>query len=806
MSEEIQTSVTKMLCSFQALNEAEHHRTRQMVAEKRSPQSLLGPHSSIEEITAHIEMLDVNKEEEERLRSSVGRNILEDLPYPAMTSRYESVLEAHPQTFNWVFADSALEQLRWRDFSKWLRYEGGIYWVSGKAGSGKSTLMKHIHDDPRTRKYLRQWSQQANHNGMTVCIATFFFWNSGTSMQKSQSGLLRSLLFQILGQYPNLLPTVFPVRWAKRYSGSLDLAQQIIPESWSLRELEDGFDRLIRQTEFPLKLCLFIDGLDEFDGDMDKLCMLFRDASLSNPERIKMCLSSRPWVQFQTCFEGCASLRLQDLTFSDISMYIRDNFRQNQAFRRLETQDAESTSALMREIVDRADGVFLWVEVVVKQLLRGANNRDSISQLWKRLNSFPRELYPLYETIMSQIEPIYLDWASKAFQIMRASQALSSDPFRKCSNSTRSSSSTTNGDSGTSPLTIAALFLALEEESDIDVIRPMTDGQVDMICEDTQIHLTARCAGLLEVGEAMGDIRQDSQIRYMHRTARDFLEQNDQWTKILSYTTPALFSPHFAMMKSCIISPGKITARFGDTPSRIANDALIYAYHADGHQSTRRLRYKLLRRLTHMQALALYCLHDYVMDTLSLMDPTTRSKTAEALLDHICDASHFKELVIPFVTAKMVRNLLIFCTAHRRILSTRNGVWAGWLGLAGLVPHHSHIPPGALSCFVRARIQIIEVFLEVGTTDPTETISRVPSGFSLCPESFYETVMEALGEICDVFIILETIQKLFRRAIAKWEVEDCEKQLVRKRKRDCDAGMEETMKPVRHSSSIWNGG
>jgi hypothetical protein len=93
LSEEIQTSVTKMLCRFQALNEAEHHRTRQMVVEMRRAQSRSGSWShagSMEKLTAQIEMLDVTSEEEQRLRNSVERGILEDLPYPAMTNRYEN--------------------------------------------------------------------------------------------------------------------------------------------------------------------------------------------------------------------------------------------------------------------------------------------------------------------------------------------------------------------------------------------------------------------------------------------------------------------------------------------------------------------------------------------------------------------------------------------------------------------------------------------------------------------------------------------------------------------------------------------
>ena len=57
----------------------------------------------MDKITAEVEMLEVGDGEEERLRSSVQRKILGQLQYPAMTNRYEEVLQAHPQTFDWIF-------------------------------------------------------------------------------------------------------------------------------------------------------------------------------------------------------------------------------------------------------------------------------------------------------------------------------------------------------------------------------------------------------------------------------------------------------------------------------------------------------------------------------------------------------------------------------------------------------------------------------------------------------------------------------------------------------------------------------
>lgn len=106
-----------------------------------------------------------------------------------MTDQYEDVNEVHPNTFEWAFKSSTDVQRPWSNLSDWLKTGDGVYWVCGKAGSGKSTLMKCLYDDKRTKRLLTQWV-----DNQPLCLATFFFWNSGPRQQKSQTGLLRSLL------------------------------------------------------------------------------------------------------------------------------------------------------------------------------------------------------------------------------------------------------------------------------------------------------------------------------------------------------------------------------------------------------------------------------------------------------------------------------------------------------------------------------------------------------------------------------------------------------------------------------------
>ncbi len=51
------------------------------------------------EIASEIEMLSVSRIEEERVRTAVGNKILGSLRYQSMFSRFDSITNAHPETF-----------------------------------------------------------------------------------------------------------------------------------------------------------------------------------------------------------------------------------------------------------------------------------------------------------------------------------------------------------------------------------------------------------------------------------------------------------------------------------------------------------------------------------------------------------------------------------------------------------------------------------------------------------------------------------------------------------------------------------
>lgn len=330
---------------------------------------------------------------------SIESSLLASLRFPTMENRFEEIEPAHRETFEWIFGPPA-QQSNWSNFPQWLSKGVGIYWINGKAASGKSTLMRFICEDPRTGSLLNEWSSPN-----LLIRATHFFWNSGTPDQRSYQGLLRALLFDILQQARHLIRVVFSDKWAAHHWHPTKVVPEL--QSWTLPRLINAFDLLFQKVGTELRFCLFVDGLDEYDGDPFDIIDLFM--RISKSPYVKLCLSSRPLYDFVKAFRAFPTLRLQDLNFNDIKQYVDDKLGANHQMQELQHKEPEQAPKLSQEIIDKADGVFLWVRLVVFSLLRGLRNSDQVSDLQRRLRILPPSLEDLFSHILGRLEPVYLE-------------------------------------------------------------------------------------------------------------------------------------------------------------------------------------------------------------------------------------------------------------------------------------------------------------------------------------------------------------------------------------------------------------
>jgi hypothetical protein len=339
-------------------------------------------------------------------------DLLQHLKFSAIRDREDRVAKALSDTFEWIYHEQVPEdgRFKWNPFKRWLRSDSSLYWIAGKAGSGKSTLVKFLHLDPRTEEHLRVWSQE-----LTLVIAGHFFWNSGSSIQMSVDGLIRALLHSIGTQLPDIIPYLFPDRWAEIESSS-GAPVKVIP-AWGTSECLQAFRRILAPKFHHFRFFFFVDGLDECNGDHAELTALFKEMAAS--PHIKMCLASRPWSVFQDAFNSSPCLILQHLTSRDIRVYVRTKFYEHRGFLELEKGDSKLAARLCDDITAKASGVFLWVRLAVQSLLRGIANGDRVIDLTRRLQDLPEDLEVLFHKILDSVDPAYRLHSAQLFQIHR---------------------------------------------------------------------------------------------------------------------------------------------------------------------------------------------------------------------------------------------------------------------------------------------------------------------------------------------------------------------------------------------------
>lgn len=162
-------------------------------------------------ITTQIHQL-----EQLRLADRLYDEVVRSLFYPDIFSRQEQVdqvFDGIEHSYEWIFDEPRTREVAeqywdvdvgkkslWDDFGVWLKSGQGLYWINGKAGSGKSTLMSYICQHGRRLEYLRRWCPNR-----LLLTPSYFFWAAGSTQQKSIDGLLRSLIYQILTGCPELV-------------------------------------------------------------------------------------------------------------------------------------------------------------------------------------------------------------------------------------------------------------------------------------------------------------------------------------------------------------------------------------------------------------------------------------------------------------------------------------------------------------------------------------------------------------------------------------------------------------------------
>ncbi|OAL43080.1 hypothetical protein IQ07DRAFT_473640, partial [Pyrenochaeta sp. DS3sAY3a] len=481
-----------------------------------------------EELVRHLREIQQHQEPQTADMASISTNI-EQL----LQSLDSSLGRKIDDCFNTV-------DQRWSNFREYLETSESPlpYFVNGKPGSGKSTLMKFLVRHKATKEALRQWSQ-----GKDLLIPSYYFWNQGTPLQKSFTGMLRSLLHTVLQAYPDLIPAVFPHVYQLIDLRNSSQSRDALGAEPTYEELKKAFDILRKKSAPFLRLCIFIDGIDELDGDHRDMSRFLR--SLSSPN-LKIVVSSRPINACLHAFRSCPTLELQFLTRGDMDRLVKDRFDAHHLVPGFRDRSPKEMQELSSQISVKAEGIFLWTCLVVELLLKGMEEGENIRELRQTLDSLPSDLRTLYQRMLGNVTHDQRVQASQIFQLHRTWQQLThpNDDFY-------------------------ALILhnALSPLSDA-LSRPAYEFQretIDWNFDKLNDRIRSRCCGLLETtfkkwpnesakneSLILMEVMEKAVVGFIHRTVAEFLDSPDIWQDICALTQGTEFDPAASLMGSCL--------------------------------------------------------------------------------------------------------------------------------------------------------------------------------------------------------------------------------------------------------------
>ncbi|KAG4282188.1 hypothetical protein FPRO04_13364 [Fusarium proliferatum] len=438
------------------------------------------------------------------LDESVQNQIIQSLHFPGMEAREKSIPKPYEATYRWIYANQAAAAVKRQSFPQWLGdYSNKIYWITGKPGSGKSTLMNFVIHSPVTEQRLQAWATPT-----PLLRAHFFFWEAGqSSLQRSREGLLQTLLWQCLQERPDLIQRVTPRRWMVHHV--LNGLETPAP-AWSWEELREAFFILASENSRSFRLALFLDGLDEFQGEPSVLIQFVKD--LVTSYGVKICVASRPWTDFADAFDEYPMLTMQSLTQNDISVYIKGSFEASKAYRERRVLFPDQAENLLRDIANKAQGVFLWVFLVVRDLIHSLSRGRSLSDLQAIVDDLPTDLHKLYTKMRERVDPEDMGNSARYYQLIVAAL---------------------------SPLHAVTLWMVDGEKlPDGDTF---TNEMQENINKVLQRRLDSSTKGILELND-------NGIVTFLHRTARDWVLQT-AGSAGLQAQAPSGFNPHLVLLQ-----------------------------------------------------------------------------------------------------------------------------------------------------------------------------------------------------------------------------------------------------------------
>ncbi|KAL5603697.1 hypothetical protein FOVSG1_006447 [Fusarium oxysporum f. sp. vasinfectum] len=388
------------------------------------------------------------------------QQLLASLGFEQIDSRRTTIKTAYSKTCSWFLTHPGY--LEWLDAEKRSQHRGFL-WIRGKPGAGKSIIMKFI--------YTKMKKTDIPMKTLTV---SFFFNARGGLLEKSVSGMYRSLLLQLLEGFPDL----------QQILDDPDLIPRNQVTCPSLNILKDLFRSAVSSLEKRALTC-FVDALDECDEqqvrDMVDFFEEVAEQCVEGNMRFQVCFSSRhyPYIDIKSGIR--LTLEGQDGHNEDLKHYISKHLR---------IQDPDLVDELKQMMLEKSAGVFLWVALVV-DILNKEDRRGRLA-LRRRLQEVPSELSELFKDILTRDQEHMEDLLLSILWILLAERPLKPGEYYH------------------------ALWSGLSLKGLVDLEIPPVNTSDASVCINKCIISSSK--GLAEITKA-----KKPTVQFIHESVRDFL-------------------------------------------------------------------------------------------------------------------------------------------------------------------------------------------------------------------------------------------------------------------------------------------
>ncbi|KAI5841806.1 ankyrin repeat-containing domain protein [Morchella snyderi] len=430
----------------------------EIVTREAQVHGLVSADAERQRIRMREQQVDQEKEDEKRREVFTW---LSDLDFEEVHET--QFLKRFGETGNWLLKDTGFTD--WQNSS-----DSGLLWIHGTPGTGKTVLCSLVLE---TLTEVTALSSPG-----TTGIAFAYCNYSLPSTQQNPGAFIATFIKQLsrcCPRIPQPLEKLFDSHDKNARNPSyLELRQLFL-------EVAAGFERIY----------VVIDALDEFDPQQRGSFLLFLCEIMKfSGGCIKLFITSRREADIERAFTDVPTIAIESAMLKgDLEEYVEGELERRYEEGALRLKDHTLKDLIFSTLIEKADGMFLWVKFQLDLLCSQTSDRH----IRKALQNLPATMDETYTRCLASIEKkskSEIELAKKIFMWLTYAQR---------------------------PMRLGELSQAVAMELDMETPEDIEDS----IVNDLELLVTV-CGGLVTV-DIMHRMYTHSTVRFVHFTVQEFL-------------------------------------------------------------------------------------------------------------------------------------------------------------------------------------------------------------------------------------------------------------------------------------------